>query len=138
MLREYYLKNIYKVYDLNCSESVLRTADEVFSMGLTHEARRLSSPFGGGMYIEEKCGAVTASLMVLGYFFVKENAHSTDCMREIVHDYFDSFNQLMDSCECKPLKVAHRSEVYGCRDVISASLDILELILDKHSDKKVR
>ncbi len=138
MLSEYYLKNIYKVYDLNCAESVLRTADEVYSMGLTHEAMRLSSAFGGGMYIEEKCGAVTASLMVLGFYFVKDRAHSTDYMKEIIHDYFETFTQIMGTCECATLKEKHRSETYGCRDVIVAALEVLELILSKYSDKKVR
>jgi C_GCAxxG_C_C family probable redox protein len=138
MLSEYYLGNIYGKHDLNCAESVVHTANEVYGIDLSEEALKLPAAFGGGMYIEEKCGAVTGSLMVLGYLFVEENAHSTEFLKEIVHDYFSGFSNKMGSCECAPLKKRHRSDDYGCRDVIAAALDVLESVLDKHKNKRVR
>ena len=76
--------------------------------------------------------------MVLGLLFVKENAHSTEYLKEIVHYYFNEFTNLMGSCECTPLKENHRTESYGCRNVISSALDILEKTIENFSDKKVR
>ena len=46
-----------------------------YKLGLDKEALKLASAFGGGMGIEDKCGALTGALMVLGKLFVKEKAH---------------------------------------------------------------
>lgn len=138
MLKEYYLENIYKKIDLNCAESVLYTANDVFSMNLTHEALRVSSAFGGGMFIEEKCGAVTGALMAIGYLFVPQYAHTTDYLKDVIMFFFNQFTETMGSCECIPLKELHRSECHGCRDVIAAALDILEKTISEFPDKRVR
>lgn len=138
MLKEYYSNKVYKIIDLNCAESVLYTANNVYKMNLNNESVLLSSPFGGGMYIEEKCGAVTGALMVLGYIFVKENAHATDYLKDVIHYYFDTFNEKMGSCECHQLKEMHRTINLGCSNVIIAALDTLEVVIDKFYDKKVR
>lgn len=138
MLKEYYLENVYQKFDLNCAESVLFTADKVYCLLLPADALHLSSAFGGGMFIEEKCGAVTGSLMVLGYIFVKDNAHSTDYLKEIVKTFFIEFENLMGSCECSPLKEKHRSKTSGCQSVIASALDILEKTVNIFCDKKVR
>jgi len=138
MLKNYYLDNVYKSIDLNCAESVLYTADKFYKLGFSDEVIRLSSAFGGGMYIEGKCGAVTGSLMVLGYLFVKENAHAADYLKTIVQYYFNEFEKNMGSCDCRPLKTTHRSELYGCRNVITAALDILEQTINTFNDKIVR
>lgn len=138
MLKEYYLKNVYKVIDLNCAESVVFTSDKVYGLGLSEESIHMSSAFGGGMYIEGKCGAATGSLMVLGYLFVKDNAHSTDFLKEIVNTYFNEFENLMGSCECAPIKEKHRTEDFGCQSVIVSALDVLEKTINIYHDKKVR
>ena len=138
MLKEYYIDEVFRKIDFNCAESVLYTANQIYKMNLTKESIRLSSPFGGGMFIEEKCGAITGALMVLGYIFVIDNAHSTEYLKEIIHSYFDAFNNKMGSCECAPLKIMHRSESIGCFNVITAALDTLEQTVIKFHNKKVR
>ena len=138
MLKEYYINEVFRKIDLNCAESVLYTANSVYKMNLSNDSILLSSPFGGGMFIEEKCGAVTGALMVLGYIFVDENAHATKHLKEIIHTYFEMFSSRMGSCECAPLKEMHRTKDLGCYNVIIAALDILEEVIDRFYDKKAR
>ena len=138
MLSEYYRDNNISEMDLNCAEAVLYVADSVYGMGLTPETMKLSSAFGGGMAIEDKCGAITASLMVLGFLFVEKKAHESSLIKEITREFFKEFESGMGSLDCKPLKISHRTESDGCRPVISSALRILDLVISKHSAERVR
>lgn len=61
----------------NCGQSVFMAFADL--TGLTYEqAMKLSAPFGGGMgRMREVCGAVSASMMVLGLLFY-DAAHPTN------------------------------------------------------------
>ncbi len=138
MLSEYYRDNNISELDLNCAEAVLHVANSVYGMGLSPENMKLSSAFGGGMAIEDKCGAVTASLMVLGYLFVDKKAHESGFIKEITREFFNTFESCMGSLDCKPLKKTHRTESEGCRPVISSALQVLDQVVSKYSEKRVR
>ena len=138
MLREYYLDEKISELDLNCAETVLHVANSVYEMGLTPETMKLSSAFGGGMGIEDKCGALTASIMVLGYLFVDKKAHESGLIKEITREYFKTFDSGMGSLDCAPLKKSHRKETEDCRTVITAALQVLDSVISKHSAKRVR
>ena len=138
MLSEYYRDNNINELDLNCAEAVLHVANCAYNLDLKPETMILSSAFGGGMGIEDKCGALTASIMVLGYMFVKDRAHESSLIKEITRDYFKSFDELMKSLDCGPLKKMHRTESAGCDPVISAALETLDFTISKFSDKRVR
>ena len=73
--------------DLNCAEKILYGANEAYQLGLDKEALKLSAGFGGGMAIESICGALTASVMVLGRLFVKNNAHESTRIKELTMIY---------------------------------------------------
>ncbi|MBN2852880.1 MAG: C-GCAxxG-C-C family protein [Clostridia bacterium] len=66
MMKELYLNGITKDKDLNCAETVLYVCNQNYQMNLSEDTMKLSSAFGGGMCIEDKCGALTAGLMCLG------------------------------------------------------------------------
>jgi C_GCAxxG_C_C family probable redox protein len=138
MLNEYYLDNKISELDLNCAETVLHVANCVYEMKLTPETMKLSSAFGGGMGMEDKCGALTASIMVLGYLFVDKKAHESELIKEITREYFRTFESEMGSLDCAPLKESHRTVPDGCRPVITAALQVLDSVIKKYSAKRVR
>ncbi len=138
MLNEYYRDNNINELDLNCAEAVLHVANVAYNLDLKSETMILSSAFGGGMGIEDKCGALTASIMILGYMFVKDRAHESGLIKEITRDYFRNFEELMKSLDCGPLKKMHRTESAGCDTVIAAALETLESTINKFSGKRVR
>ncbi len=138
MLLELYKSGVVEELDLNCAETILYVANEYYSMSLPSTTIRLSSAFGGGMCIEDTCGALTGGLMVLGYLFVKEKAHESTLIKEIVNEYFDLYESKMGSINCKILKDNYRDEKNGCKFVIEVSFSCLYEVISKHEKNRIR
>jgi len=49
----------------SCSQAVLATYCERFGLNM-EQAYRIGSSFGGGMHLDQTCGAVTGAIMVIG------------------------------------------------------------------------
>jgi C_GCAxxG_C_C family probable redox protein len=126
------LKDGYgKDQDFNCAEKILYGANEVYQLGLNKEALKMAAGFGGGMAIEDVCGALTASLMVLGRLFVKNNAHESTRVKDLTKELLASYRKEMGEIDCAPLKVKYRTEEIQCRDVILKAAEILDLIVKR-------
>ena len=88
------------------------------------------------MGTENVCGALTASLMVLGCLFVKEHAHQSPEIKEISKELFEAYNKKMGSYICTPLKEKYRSEEKKCYEVILKGAEILDEIIEKEMRKR--
>jgi len=121
--------------DLNCAEKILYGANEVYQLGLTPEALRLASGFGGGMAIGSVCGALTAAIMVLGILFVKDRAHESDKIKILTQELFDTYREQMGDIDCNPLKNRYRREDIKCRDVIAKAAAALDTIIKKEQEE---
>lgn len=117
--------------DLNCAETILYGANKVYNLGLDREALKLAAGFGGGMAIEDKCGALTGAIMVLGKLFVKERAHESNRIKDLTKELFDSYRKAMGDIDCKPLKDKYRTEELKCRMVILKAAEILDQIVER-------
>jgi C_GCAxxG_C_C family probable redox protein len=110
---------------LNCSQTVLNAyADE---MNVDNEfALSVSCGFGGGMgRLQETCGAVTGSFMVLGIYNCKKFADNKDrkektyAMIQRFSSKFKSFHGVMD---CKTLMNADLNTEEGRKYVADNNL----------------
>lgn len=117
--------------DLNCAEKILQGANIAYNLGLDKEALKLASGFGGGMAIEDKCGALTASIMVLGRLFVKDRAHESTRIKELTKELFEEYRKEMVSIDCAPLKERYRTEELKCRNVILKAAEVLDRIVER-------
>ncbi len=117
--------------DLNCAEKILYGANEAYHLGLTPEALRIASGFGGGMAIGSVCGALTAAIMVLGILFVKDRAHESDKIKILTQELFDTYQDQMGDIDCTPLKNHYRREDIKCRYVIAKAAAALDTIIEK-------
>lgn len=129
MLSELIKNGFGEKEDLNCAEKILQGANIAYSLGLDRESLKLASGFGGGMAIQDKCGALTAAIMVLGKLFVKERAHESERIKELTRELFDEYNREMSSIDCKPLKEMYRTEELKCSNVILKAAGILDKIV---------
>jgi C_GCAxxG_C_C family probable redox protein len=120
--------------DLNCAEKLLQAANIAYNLGLDKEALKLASGFGGGMAIEDKCGALTASIMVLGRLFIKDRAHESTRIKELTMELFEEYRREMGSIDCAPLKDKHRTEELKCRNVILKAAEVLDRIVKREGD----
>ena len=87
---------------------------------------KLAAGFGGGMAIEDKCGALTASIMVLGKLFVRERAHESTRIKELTKELFDAYRKEMGSIDCAPLKKSYATMELKCRNVIIKAAELLD------------
>lgn len=122
--------------DLNCAEKILAGANVAYGLGLDNEALKLAAGFGGGMAIEDKCGALTASIMVLGKLFIKERAHESTRMKELTLELLNAYQKEMGSIDCAPLKEKHRTEELKCRNIILKAGEILDTIVTRELGNK--
>ncbi|HBC32655.1 MAG TPA: hypothetical protein DC024_15590 [Clostridiales bacterium] len=129
MLSELIKNGFGEKEDLNCAEKILQGANIAYNLGLDRESLKLASGFGGGMAIQDKCGALTAAIMVLGKLFVKERAHESERIKELTRELFDEYNREMSSIDCKPLKEMYRTEELKCSNVILKAAGILDKIV---------
>ena len=119
--------------DLNCAETILYGANEVYRLGLNPECLKLAAGFGGGMGIESTCGALTGAIMVLGRIFAREKGHDTPRLKELCAEFLEDYRRQMGSIDCKPLKDRYRSEDLNCRVVVLKSAEMLEQLIEKES-----
>ena len=115
--------------DLNCAEKILYGANIAYDLGLDKEALKLVAGFGGGMAIEDKCGALTASVMVLSKLFVKERAHESERIKELTQKLFEDYRKEMGHIDCAPLKKMHRTEELKCSNIILKAAELLDRIV---------
>lgn len=112
--------------DLNCAESMLWGANEVYHLGIEEKYLRLSAGFGGGMCCEKDCGVITGMVMVLSYFYAEENGHNSPEMKSIIQESIKKFEDQYQSSNCKLLKENYRSEEKGCYELIRFGAGILD------------
>lgn len=117
--------------DLNCAEKILYAANREYNLGLDKSALKLAAGFGGGMAIGDKCGAITASIMVLGKIFVKNNAHESEKIKALTKELFDRYKEEMGSIDCEALKEQYRTEELKCKNIIVKAAEILEDIIQR-------
>ncbi|WP_432402028.1 C-GCAxxG-C-C family (seleno)protein [Wukongibacter sp. M2B1] len=116
---------------LNCAEKILYGANETYDLGLSSDALKLAAGFGGGMAVEEACGAITAAVMVLSKLFVEDTAHKSNKIKNLTTELLYSYETKMGSIICKPLKKNHRSLFKGCDKVIITAAECLDEIVKR-------
>ena len=102
----------------NCAQSVLMACHA--EAGLSEEtARDLGAYFGGGMRRGEVCGAISASLMLLGLEGDPKNTKAAGLMRE--------FQRQFGSIRCRELlgEDGKKSKDF-CRTLIRFCMEYLE------------
>lgn len=118
-----------KKNDLNCAETILWGANQVYQLGLSQESLKLSAGFGGGLCTEDACGVVTGMVMVLSHLYAKEKGHQSPEMKAHVQKAIDAFETQFGTTNCKVLKAKYRTEEKGCHDLILAGGKILDEII---------
>jgi len=123
-------------YDLNCAEAMLYAANEEYGMELDKNALKTMAAFGGGMGVEEACGAMTGGLAALGVLFVKEKAHESDKIKKLSKEFIDAFKEKLSTENCKNLKNKYREDTSKCEYIVIAAAKILDNIVYKEGFRK--
>ncbi len=135
-LKELIEQKYYPGKGFNCAEAILHGANEAYNLGLDEECMRLSAGFGGGMGVENVCGVLTGSIMVLSHLFVKELAHQSPEIKDINKELFKLYSERLGDFNCKPLKDKYRTEDKKCFGVVLRGAEILDYLIDKEKKKR--
>jgi C_GCAxxG_C_C family probable redox protein len=132
---------------LNCAQAVLTAYSDDLSFD-NSLALNLSCGFGGGMgRLQETCGAVTGSFMVLGIYNGKKYADNAD-KKEVTYSMIQKFNEKFRSIhgviDCNSLikcdLKTEQGQLYAkknnlfetlCEKCISDSIRIIEELIEK-------
>ncbi len=119
-------------YDLNCAETIVHAANEAYQLNLSKETLHASAGFGGGMAVEETCGALTGAILVLGIMLVQDRAHENDKMKETVADLLRRYEKRKGTTNCKILKEQFREEdPVKCKVIVMEAAEVLEELLSE-------
>ncbi len=123
-------------FDLNCAETVLYAANEEYCLSLSPETLKSVAGFGGGMAIEEVCGAATGAVAVIGIMFTRERAHESDRIKNLTGEFMNAFYEKLGTYSCKELKEKYRTEDKRCLSMVQAAADILdEIVIRERRDQ---
>jgi C_GCAxxG_C_C family probable redox protein len=92
----------------SCSQAVLGTYCERFGLD-KKQAYKLSSGFGGGMHLDQACGAVTGAYMVIGLKYGRTRADDVEAKMKtagMVTEFAKKFKARHGSISC--------TELIGC------------------------
>lgn len=131
MLKEA-IKKYYDVQrDLNCAEAMLYAANEAYDMRLQKETLRAVAGFGGGMGVEDVCGAITGGIAVLSMIFVKDRAHESTLIKELTAIFIQRVQERLGTTNCKLLKERYRQDESRCAPIVEVAAEVLEEIIDE-------
>lgn len=122
----YYIEEGY-----NCAEAVLRLANEEWNLGITEDALKLVSGFGGGMGCGDTCGALSSAIAVLSRIYVEDKAHAAEGFSEICKEFCQSFEKKLGSTNCAILKEKNVVEGKRCFKTVEEAYMLLENFLIK-------
>ncbi|NLZ54434.1 MAG: hypothetical protein GX892_15075 [Thermoanaerobacteraceae bacterium] len=129
-IEKYYSKE----HDLNCAETILYAANDVYKLGLDKNALKMAAGFGGGMGVDSVCGALTGGIMVLSLLFVKDRAHESQRMKTLVKEFLHRYSEKMGDMNCPYLKEKHHNNEVRCLNVIKEAGIILDDIVKIESN----
>jgi C_GCAxxG_C_C family probable redox protein len=89
----------------SCSMAVLATYCEQFGLD-KNLAYKVSSGFGGGMHLDQTCGAVTGAFMVLGLKFGRTRADDVEAkmkVAKLTNEFAKKFKARHGSISCTVL-----------------------------------
>lgn len=117
-----------KLYHYNCAEILLNSSNDYYKMDIDPKFLKAIIPFGGGIYSERTCGALTGAIAALGIMYGEDKPTTNEKLKEITLKWLEVFEKEFGSLDCKDIKAIHRDEVTGCRPVIVRAAEMFEEI----------
>jgi C_GCAxxG_C_C family probable redox protein len=129
---------------LSCSQAVFGAYCERFGLD-KKQAYKISSGFGGGMHLDQTCGAVTGAFMVIGLKYGRIRADDVEAKMKtikMVNEFAKKFKERHGSISCTDLIGCNVSTLEGfeeakkkdlfkqlCPKYVKSAAEILEEIL---------
>lgn len=120
------------LYHYNCAEVILNACNDYYKLEADPKLLKSIVPFGGGMYSEITCGALTGGVAAIGLMFAEEKPTTNDKLKSITQKWILEFETQFANLNCDKLKEDHREAETGCENLILQSADLLESIINTY------
>jgi C_GCAxxG_C_C family probable redox protein len=124
-IKKYYLDQGY-----NCAETMLLAARDLYNLLIDETHIKILSGFGGGMYEEDICGAISGGVAVLSFIFSKDE------LGPLVIEFKQETRKKLSSIDCKEIKPIHRDKELGCNNVIENTFNTLVKIIKENKKRQ--
>ena len=133
------LKDVAEKYyfsqNYNCAETIIRAANEYYSLGITDRDMIMVAGFGAGMQTADTCGCLLSAISVLSLKYVEQRAHESADIQSVVFLLTKKFRERYGSTLCREIKPKFFRKEYRCRDTVFLACDILEETLAEYQPK---
>lgn len=120
------------LYHYNCAEVLLNSCNDYYKLGTDSKLLRAIVPFGGGMFSEKTCGALTGGVVVLGLMFAEEKPTTNEKLKDITKKWVASYEKQFGDIGCKKLKEFHRHPESGCELLILRAAELIESVISEY------
>ena len=126
----------------NCAEAILRAFRESYNLDISDEALKMASGFGGGLgHAGCMCGALTASVMVLGALEGRtDSSQSRDTVYSSASQFHDKFANKFGGTCCRflnPHPFETKEHLRHCLKITGNTAGMLsEFLAEKQSESK--
>ena len=122
--------------DNNCAESILKSINEEYGLGIEGDEFKLVSAFGAGMGCGRTCGALCGALAALGHIKVQGRAHATPNFADMCKGFVEKFTNDLGSMECDELKKMYRNDEVRCLKTVQLAGKAFDEYLDELNTQK--
>lgn len=126
-------KKYYLEQDANCSEAVVKAANDAYNLGLDEKAIKMISGFGGGCGCGDLCGAIAGALSIVSLLSVGSGgAHATEGFGPLCGGLMEKIKEQLGSTDCKEIKPKMVQPEVRCVHTVETAAETLEAYLKEH------
>ena len=119
----YYLDENY-----NCSEAIIRGANDYYELNLTEKDFKLLAPFGAGCCSGSLCGAVAGGIATIGALRAEDKWRGSQSAG-ITKKFVGLCRERMGSELCREIKSKNHTEALRCAKVVEITAEALDEVL---------
>ena len=122
----------YYTSGYNCSETLIRAANEYYHLDLHDEDMKMIAGFGGGMFVGSTCGALVGSVAALSKMVIKTKAHDQlDEIRPYTQKCVRNFKEELHDTECRNIRKTWYDPKLHCVHTVQAAGKALEKTINE-------
>jgi len=123
----------YKLQGYHCSESIIRSVNDVLDLKMNDDVLRCACGFrGGGGGYRDRCGIIEAGIMIISYIHGRDNAdEDIEKYSNLVFKLHEDFNKRFNTIYCRDIYYDQKKKQVEntCLEIIEDGVEIILRIL---------